>query len=188
MIVAHAFELVTQAFGVPLFHVGPVQQFKDVVRDGLAGGLGDATQVFHVGFMHGVGEFSPEVELPPIIGSVVLDFHGNGAFRMEFRPHGNDLLQLVAGTAGVGGEVGHQVIFHVVNPLVADSFQIIAQTVLRATGEPDNSVHVGSSGGQNAFLSCRFLRFDITAIPFCGYWDSQRRSLLMQVKTLVRVG
>ena len=107
---------------------------------------------------------------------------------MEFRPHGNDLLQFVAGTACVGGEVGHQVIFHVVYPLVADGFQIIAQTVLRATGEPDNSVHVGSGGGQNAFLGCRFLRFDITAISFCGYWDSQRRSLLVQVKALVRVG
>ena len=28
VIVAHAFELVTQAFGVPLFHVGPIHQFE----------------------------------------------------------------------------------------------------------------------------------------------------------------
>ena len=76
--------------------------------------------------MHGVGEFCPEVELPPVIGGVSLDVHGNGAFGVYFRPRGNDLFQLVAGTAGVGGEVGHQVVFHVVYPLVADGFQIVA--------------------------------------------------------------
>ena len=126
VIVTHAFERVAQPVGVPLFHVGPVQQFDHVVRNGLAGGLSDALQVFHVGCADGCGKFGPEVELPPIIGSVVLDFHGNGAFRVDFSPRGNDLLQLVAGTAGVCCKVGHQVIFHVVYPLVADGFQIVA--------------------------------------------------------------
>ena len=44
---------------------------------------------------------------------------------MDFSPHGDDLFQLVAGTAGVSCEIGHQIVSHVVYPLVADSFQIV---------------------------------------------------------------